>query len=66
MMVINNRNSRQEYEDWTEEDIEILKKYYKTMSCRALSQVLNRSTGSVTSKAHKLGLQKNKRIENSV
>ncbi len=65
MMVINNRGPRKTgYEDWTEEEIEVLKKYYKTTSCRALSQVLGRSTGSIISKAYKLNLQKTKRIEN--
>ncbi len=64
MMVINNRSKRLEYNDWSEEDIDILKKYYKTTGCRALSQILGRTVGSVISKANKLNLQKSKRVIN--
>ncbi len=45
---------------WTAEEIELLKRYYPDHSNLDIAQMLNRSVKSVVSKAHNIGLKKNR------
>lgn len=46
---------------WTDTEVEILKRLYKTHSNAAIADVLGRKVSSVVFKGHRMGLSKGKR-----